>query len=83
MINTFNEKDLGWTLAPLFIFILFILIWILLSIAALIMSIYCFKYGANINSIVGALIACIPILGPIYWIYFLWNSKYCKGTLIS
>ena len=67
----------------LYIVVIFITIWALLGIAAWIMSIYCFKYGVNKNSIIGLILAFIPfILGPLYWIYYIWNPNYCKNPIL-
>lgn len=58
---------------------IFLLIWILVSIASMIMSIICLKHGINSESIVGVLLAFVPFIsGPFYWIYYIWNNKYCQ-----
>lgn len=67
----------------LYILIIFLIIWTLLGIAAWMMSVYCFKYGVDKNSIIGLIIAFVPfILGPLYWIYYIWNPNYCKYPVI-
>lgn len=79
------SETVFFNFSAIIIFIIYIIsiIWILLGIAAWIMSIYCFKYGVNKDSIVGSIIAFVPIfLGPLYWIYYIWNSNYCKYAII-
>ncbi len=74
------DKEENYMLGTIFrhILILILIIWILLSIAALIMSVYCFKYGVTRDSITGLILAFVPIfLGPLYWIYYIWNPRYC------
>jgi glycerol-3-phosphate acyltransferase PlsY len=67
----------------MYILIIVLTIWTLLGIAAWMMSIYCFKYGVDKNSIIGLIIAFVPIiLGPLYWIYYIWNPNYCKYPVI-
>jgi hypothetical protein len=67
----------------LYIVVIILTIWFLLGIAAWIMSIYCFKYGVDKNSILGLIIAFVPfILGPLYWIYYIWNPNYCKYPVV-
>jgi len=67
----------------LYIIIIVLTIWVLLGIAAWMMSIYCFKYGVNKNTVMGLIIAFVPfILGPLYWIYYIWNPNYCKYATI-
>lgn len=67
----------------MYILIIVLTIWFLLGIAAWMMSIYCFKYGVDKNSVMGLIIAFVPfILGPLYWIYYIWNPNYCKNPVI-
>ena len=60
-----------------------IILYAIAHISALFTSIYCFKYGVDKNSIIGLIIAFVPIiLGPLYWIYYIWNPNYCKYPVI-
>jgi flagellar basal body-associated protein FliL len=59
--------------------ILFIIvaIWIILGIAAFIMSIVCFgRSGSTSQHVVGLLLAIL--FGPIYWIFYFAVPDYCK-----
>jgi len=83
-IEKFADTDevIGISYVFYYIISIFILIWVLLGIAAWIMSIYCFKSGVNPDSVMGAVIAFIPpFLGPLYWIYYIWNPNYCRKNI--
>lgn len=53
-----------------------IIVYLILHIAALFTSFYCFKYGVNLNSIVGFLI--VIFMGPFFWFYYAFAKDYCK-----
>lgn len=57
---------------------IFIFLWIVVGIAAFIMSIVCFgRSGSTAEHIVGLLLSIF--FGPFYWIYFLAVSSYCRA----
>lgn len=61
------------------LFIVFI-IWIVLGIAAFIMSIICFgRSGSAVQHVVGLLLAIF--LGPFFWIFYFFVPDYCKRLL--
>jgi hypothetical protein len=56
--------------------IILIITFLILHIAALITSFYCFRYGVNITSIFGLLI--VIFMGPFFWFYYAFAKNYCK-----
>ena len=61
------------------LFIVFI-IWVVLGIAAFIMSIICFgRSGSDVQHVVGLLLAIF--LGPFFWIFYFFVPGYCKRLL--
>ena len=65
------------SLSGLTIFILIIIwIWIIAGILGFIASLVCFGYNGSISDkFLGVLM--VLILGPFYWLYYLFNSNYC------
>lgn len=56
---------------------IFLFIWMVLGVAAFIMSLLCFgKSGTMPQQVFGFLLAII--FGPFYWIYYLVAKKYCR-----
>ncbi len=65
----------GIGIFAMFIF-LFSIIWLLAGIIGFIMSLVCCFYnGTTTDKFVGILLAWI--LGPFYWLYYIYNSNYC------
>jgi hypothetical protein len=65
----------GFVLLIMFVFI-FLLIWWIAGVIGFLMSIVCcFFNGSTTDKFMGILLAWI--LGPIYWLYFIYNSSYC------
>jgi hypothetical protein len=59
------------------IFIIFgVLLIVILHFAALLTSLYCFKYGVNMTSILGFILWFF--LGPFFWFYYAFSPNYCK-----
>ncbi len=59
-------------------FLLFVLVWVLGGLAAMIMSIVCFGYsGSATDKVVGLALAFF--LGPLYFIFYAVNKDYCKS----
>lgn len=52
------------------------IVWILVGIAAFIMSLVCFGYsGTIVEKILGFVVAVF--FGPFYWLYYYFNKGYC------
>jgi hypothetical protein len=66
-------------------FVLFLLVWVVGGIAALIMSIVCFGFsGSTTEKVVGLALAFF--LGPLYFIFYAVNKDYCRSmnaTVVS
>jgi len=63
----------------LIFWLILILFWIIAGIAAFVASLVCFALnGSFTDKTVGFLLAAF--FGPFYWIYFIFNSKYCTRT---
>jgi len=61
---------------PVIIMLIFILIWWITGIIGFIMSILCCFYNGSItDKALGILFAWV--LGPFYWLFFIYNSNYC------
>lgn len=59
------------------IFVIIVLLWMLLGLAAFLASLICFgKSGTAVDKIFGFLLAIF--FGPVYWIYFFVNKSYCR-----
>lgn len=57
--------------------LVFLLVWIVAGIAALITSIMCFgASGSTSDKVIGLVIYIF--LGPFYWLYYAANKKYCR-----
>ena len=55
---------------------IFTLIWFITGLLGWLMSIYCFKYDKNrIENVIGILIS--TLLGPFYWLYYIYMQNYC------
>ena len=73
--NNFVQASTSFVLVIMFIFI-FLLIWWIAGVIGFLMSIVCSFYnGSTTDKFLGILLAWI--LGPIYWLYFIYNSSYC------
>lgn len=58
------------------LWIILSIIWFIAGISAFIASLVCFALnGSFTDKTVGFLVAAL--FGPFYWIYFIFNSKYC------
>ena len=65
----------GIGIFALFIFLFFI-IWFLTFIIGFLMSLVCCFYNGTItDKFLGILVALV--LGPFYWLYYIYNSSYC------
>lgn len=64
-------------MSGLFVFWMILsIIWFIAGISAFIASLVCFALnGSFTDKTVGFLVAAL--FGPFYWIYFIFNSKYC------
>lgn len=59
----------------IFVFI-FALIWVIAGFIGYLMSIVCWFYNSSTtDKVLGSLMAGIS--GPLYWLYFIYNSNYC------
>jgi len=64
------------------IYLIIVLIWILLGIAAFFASLICFvKEGSQNDKWIGLLVSIV--LGPFYWFYFIFNRGYCSSKKSS
>ena len=61
--------------------IVVILLWWVLGFAGLIMSSYCFDYSGSVGQKMLGLVLAI-FYGPFYWIYFLFDTGYCRPKTI-
>ncbi len=69
-----REEQNNWN-SGLTAFIVFL--WVLLGMAAFIMSLLCFgKSGKISHQIFGFILALL--FGPFYWIYYIVTKKYCR-----
>lgn len=60
-----------------FIFLLFVLCWFLAGFIGFIFSLVCFGHsGSTFDKLLGLFLS--SMFGPFYWIYYAYNSKYCK-----
>lgn len=56
---------------------IFVLLWIVVGIAAFIMSLVCFgRSGTTAQHIIGLLLSIF--FGPFYWVYYFAVSSYCR-----
>ena len=54
----------------------FILLWVVLGLAAFVMSVLCFGYtGSTAQHVAGVVFAIL--FGPFYWLYYAVSSDYC------
>ncbi len=59
-----------------------VLIWFVVGFCGLVASLLCFAFNGSItDKTVGFLLAVIT--GPFYWLYFIFNSKYCTRKLVD
>ena len=66
----------GFVLFIMFFFII-VLIWWVAGVVGFLMSIVCCFYnGSTSDKFLGILIAWV--LGPFYWLFFIYNSSYCN-----
>lgn len=57
---------------------IFILVWLIASIVALVYSLMCFGYsGDTMEKVIGVVIAFFT--GPFYFIYYKYSNTYCKA----
>jgi len=71
-----REAGSGFLMFITFIFI-FLLIWGVAGMVGLLMSVVCcFFSGSTTDKFLGILVAWI--MGPFYWLYFIYNSSYCN-----
>jgi hypothetical protein len=58
------------------LFLIILILWIIAGLAAFIMSFICFGYNNEPGYVyLGILLALF--FGPLYWIYYIYNKKYC------
>jgi len=71
--DTYTGMRTAFVMSTIFIFL-----WIVVGVAAFIMSIVCFGLsGSTAQHVIGLLLSIF--FGPFYWIYFLAVSSYCRG----
>lgn len=76
-VQATQEATLGQKISSSFM-LLFLVLWLLGGIAALIMSIVCFGFSGSITEkVVGLLLAFF--LGPLYFIFYGVNKDYCRS----
>ena len=72
-----ENKSGALTTTAIIVMIIFVA-WILLGIAAFIMSIVCFgRSGTTAQHVIGFLLAVF--FGPFYWIYYFVVKSYCRN----
>ena len=76
VIDPSDIKENRWIV---YFILIFILLWVVLGFVAFIYSLICFKYESSmIEKLIGLLLAIFT--GPLYFIYYNFNSNYCKNT---
>jgi len=59
-----------------FIIITFFWVWLITGLIGFLASLVCFGYNGSIaDKFLGVLI--VLVIGPFYWLYFIFNSNYC------
>ena len=61
-----------------FIILIFLLVWIIGGIVAVIASFICLGYDAPMKDKILGIVFSI-IAGPFYWIYYAYNINYCNN----
>lgn len=57
-----------------------IILWIIASVSAFVMSIRCFKHsGSPAQHTLGVTI--FAIFGPFYWLYYIFTKDYCRSII--
>jgi hypothetical protein len=60
----------------IFFITIFIWIWFIAGILGFLMSLACFGFNGSISDkFLGILL--VLVIGPFYWLYFIYNSNYC------
>jgi len=73
--DTKTNVNVDISMFLIFLFII-LLIWWLAGLIGFLMSIACCFYnGSTAEKFIGILMAWV--LGPFYWLYFIYNSSYC------
>ena len=70
-----NNESHGFYGLALFIFII-IWIWIITGLLGFIASLVCFGFNGSVSDKFLGLIIVL-VIGPFYWLYFIFNSSYC------
>ena len=70
-----ENKENNNNIFMIFIFIILLIWWIAGLIGFLMSIVCCFYNGTTAEKFLGILLAWI--LGPFYWLYFIYNSSYC------
>jgi hypothetical protein len=72
-----EDKEDSYSIPILAYFIIiFLWIWIIAGIVAFIASLICFGYnGSMTDKFLGLLL--VLVIGPFYWLFFLFNTNYC------
>jgi hypothetical protein len=62
---------------------IFAIVWIVLGVAAFIMSLVCFSKSGSKGgqNVIGLLLAMF--LGPFYWLYYIGGGSYCTNRIAS
>jgi hypothetical protein len=62
--------------------LIFIMLWVVLGFIAFVCSLWCFKYDATlVEKLIGLLLAIFT--GPLYFIYYKFNTNYCRKNDIT
>jgi len=69
------KEKIDTTIFIMFVFILLLIWWIAGMIGFLMSIVCCFLNGSTTDKFLGIILAWV--LGPIYWLYFIYNSSYC------
>jgi len=65
-----------------FLIITFIWVWIIAGLLGFLASIICFGFNGSVSDkFLGVLI--VLIVGPFYWLYFIYNSNYCTRSQLE
>ena len=80
--DTNTEIEIDNSSTPFFIYSiwlgLLVLIWIISGFVAFLASFVCLFYNSSIGDKMAGLVLAL-FAGPFYWLFYIYNSNYCKS----
>lgn len=70
-----KKENVNISIFLIFVFIILLIWWVAGLIGFLMSIVCCFFNGSTAEKFLGILMAWV--LGPFYWLYFIYNSSYC------